>query len=75
MSGIEKGHSSSIKGFNNEIKVLNLLEKYSISEKLGLKIFHEVPLQHEKLLALCDVFRTNCQINTEGVLISFFISL
>ena len=58
MEGKEKGHIDLIRGFESEMKVIDCLEKISVERNLGLKIFHNVPLQSDILLALCDVFQT-----------------
>jgi hypothetical protein len=55
--GTEKGHLDHVRGFASEIKVLEIYKSYSESENLGLKIFHDVPIEKEKLEALCDVFQ------------------
>ncbi len=56
--GTEKGHLDHVRGFASEIKVLDIYKSYSESESLGLKIFHDVPVEKVKLEALCDVFQT-----------------
>ena len=54
--GTERGHSSSIIGSENEMSVLKSFRNFSQRNQLGLKIFHDVAIERQKLSALSDAF-------------------
>ena len=54
--GTERGHSSSIVGSDNEMSVLKSFTNFSQRNQLGLKIFHDVVIERQKLCALSDAF-------------------
>ena len=53
---VEKGHLDHVRGFKFEMKVLNLLKNWGRDSGLNLKLFHDIPIQSEKLEALCNAF-------------------
>jgi hypothetical protein len=56
---LNEGHKKHVSGQRFELKVLKTLEIYSKNERIGLKIFHDVKFNREKLDALSQVFETD----------------
>jgi hypothetical protein len=62
---VELNHQNDIRGQNNEVKVLKIYQKHSLSQNLNWKIFHGVHVSPPKMRALCDAFQSDLEISPE----------